>query len=135
MSAQTTAAEDVPTRLQNNSPALISLTNGLVVTSTTPDLSKSMVFTVPLGNYMVYGTVRLPVTTAVGQWVGLIIYHDGDEVFHYGFPTPPPGSDPRLPIAFPVTISTLALNNLTFYVCSAAATVQVTHVHFRMIKI
>lgn len=135
MSAQTTSAEDISTRLQNNPPRLVSLTNGLVVTSTTPDLSKSMVFTVPIGKYVMVGTVRMPVTAPVGQWIALNVYHNGDLVHNNGMPTPPVTSDPRMCVTFPVTVTSLDLNQLNFYVCSQSATIQVTHVHLQLIRI
>ncbi len=132
--AQTTSAEGVPTRLQNDTLIISDDTAGTIITNTTPALSKSVPFSAPLGNYMAIGSVALPDNVTTGQWINLSIYAGASQLCNIGYAAPT-GSGMIVPISFPITISALSGNALDFFVASQSGSIRVTQVSLVLMRV
>lgn len=132
--AQTTSAEGVPTRLQNNTLTIVSDSLGVLVTNTTPTLSKSVAFSAPLGNYMAIGSVAVPDSVPTGQWSNLSLYAGSNQLCNIGYAAAP-GAGMIVSISFPITISALTGNSIDFFVASQSGSIQVSTVSLVLMRV
>jgi hypothetical protein len=132
--AQTTSAEGVPTRLQNTALSVSSLTPGVIVASTVLTLSKTLTISAPLGSYLAIGSVALPDSVPLGNWITFSVYSGATQLINLGMVSPV-GAGLILPISFPVTVADVAGAVLDFQVASQAGSLLVTAINLQLIRI
>lgn len=132
--AQTTSAEGIPTRLQNTALAIESATPGTLITSTSLTLSKAVAFSAPIGNYLAIGSVALPDSVPLGQWITFSVYSGATQVLNVGMVSPV-GAGLIVPVSFYLSVADSAPTSLDFWVASQSGSIVVTAVDLQLIRV
>lgn len=132
--AQTSAAEGIPTVLQDGAPGLHIVNNvgGSLALGPTFTLSKSFAINPPPGKYHVIGSVMVRGIEA-GQTGGISIAYDG-VTFQNQSLTVTPTLDSYLPVAGSIVVAN-SNRSLAFFAYTNSDSLQVINVDFILIRV